>query len=518
MRRSLLAPCLLALAATLVLALPGAAAEDPPEGAAGTIGFHEGHYSKGDDAGVATIMVQRMDGANGAVTVDYATVAGTAVEGTDYNDVSGTLSWADGDHSPKTFQVPLLHDASIPPGGVTVQLSLSNPTGGATISSETGTSILVIEPPDTSGGNGGESGAGTVQFEENDYSAMESAGVAVITVEREDGSSGAITVDYATGTGTATPGSDYTPVNGTLSWADGETGTKTFSIPLINDTIEEDSETVPLTLSNPTGGATLGDDSAQLLIRDDDQGQGTVAEQSSSRGDFRFAKENFQVIEGTAYATVVVQRARGNRGAVTVDYATSDGSAIDGTDYTATSGTLSWASGDRAPKTFQVPIIDDPNLDGNETVNLTLSNPTGGAKVDSSDGVATLTIVDNDGQTTPCVADANTLCFFSNRFKVQVNWQTPDGQTGQGTAIPISDQSGFFWFFDSSNIEMLVKMHDACSLKPFNSYWVFVAATTNVAYDLQVTDTSTGVIKDYTNSLGESAEPVHDTSTFNSCP
>jgi hypothetical protein len=78
-----------------------------------------------------------------------------------------------------------------------------------------------------------------------------------------------------------------------------------------------------------------------------------------------------------------------------VDYATSDGTATSGVDYTTTSGTLNWADGDSASKTFNIPIIDDSDIEGSETVNLSLSNPTGGAILGTN--AAVLTIADNDG-------------------------------------------------------------------------------------------------------------------------
>ena len=112
---------------------------------------------------------------------------------------------------------------------------------------------------------------GTLQFGAATYSVNENGGSATITVTRIKGSSGAVAVSYATGKGTATAGSDYTATSGTLYWSDGETASKTFTIPIINDTVYEGNETVNLTLGNPTGGATLGSPStAVLTIVDDD--------------------------------------------------------------------------------------------------------------------------------------------------------------------------------------------------------------------------------------------------------
>ena len=91
-------------------------------------------------------------------------------------------------------------------------------------------------------------------------------------VTRTGGSSGAVGVTFSTSNGSATAGSDYTAVNQTVSFADGDTASKTVNIPIINDATIEPNETVNLALSNPTpGGATLGNPStATLTILNDD--------------------------------------------------------------------------------------------------------------------------------------------------------------------------------------------------------------------------------------------------------
>jgi hypothetical protein len=110
--------------------------------------------------------------------------------------------------------------------------------------------------------------AGTLQFSASSYSGNESGGSITITVTRTGGSSGAVTVQYASSDATATAGVDYTAASGTLSWAAGDTTAKTFTIPILTDALVEGNETVHLVLANPTGGASLGTAVATLTIID----------------------------------------------------------------------------------------------------------------------------------------------------------------------------------------------------------------------------------------------------------
>ena len=92
-----------------------------------------------------------------------------------------------------------------------------------------------------------------------------------ITVTRSGGSlGGPVTVDYATSDGTATAGSDYTAVNGTLTFGPGEAG-KSFTVPVTSDSTHEGDETFQVTLSNAGGGASIGSPAgATVTITDDD--------------------------------------------------------------------------------------------------------------------------------------------------------------------------------------------------------------------------------------------------------
>jgi uncharacterized delta-60 repeat protein len=123
---------------------------------------------------------------------------------------------------------------------------------------------------------GSIAGPGTFQFSSPRYEIAENGGQAVITVQRRGGTTSDVTVDYQTLPESATPGSDYTAVSGTLTFPESETR-RTFTVPIINDFVGETNETVSLVLTNETGGTTLGDvPSATLTIINDDSGYGEL--------------------------------------------------------------------------------------------------------------------------------------------------------------------------------------------------------------------------------------------------
>jgi hypothetical protein len=221
---------------------------------------------------------------------------------------------------------------------------------------------------------------GTLQFSASAYSVNESGGTATVTVTRTGGSSGAVSINVAASNGSATAGSDYTAGSGTLSWAAGDASSKTFTVPITDDSTFEGNETVSLTLTGTPLGAPA---TATLTIVDNDS--------APTPGTLQFSAATYSVNEGAGQATITVTRAGGSSGALSVSYGTTNGSAVAGSDYTAASGTLSWAASDTASKTFAVPITNDPTVESNETLNLSLSGTPLG-----SPSSAVLTIVDND--------------------------------------------------------------------------------------------------------------------------
>ncbi|HYG64791.1 MAG TPA: right-handed parallel beta-helix repeat-containing protein [Thermoanaerobaculia bacterium] len=103
------------------------------------------------------------------------------------------------------------------------------------------------------------------------------------------------------------------------------------------------------------------------------------------------------------------------------------------------------------------------------------------------------------------------LCLRNDRFRLEVSWRTRQGETGSGQAVRLTGDTGYFWFFNSANVELVVKVLDGRALN--GHFWVFYGALSDVQYTLTVTDTATGRVKTYNNPQGQLASRA-DTSAF----
>lgn len=481
--------------------------DDGGGGDPGTIKFDETSVSVSERAGFVSLVVERSGGEDGAVTVDYITMDGTATSPSDYQASSGTLSWGDGDGTDRVLTIALVADTRSEPTE-TFLVRLTSASGGAVIDPLRSASTVRIE-------SAGAASTGELEFDQRSFTASESQRNAVITVERSGGEDGAVSVSYATFDGSATAGADYETVSGVLDWADGDSSLRTFLVPILRDSLDEGPETVRLELSAPTGGAALDPVRGTAVLTIEEEAAG---DQPRSRsGQLEFARRSGeQIIENAGTARIGVERSRGSAGNVSVEVTTTDGSAVAGLDYQPVLTTLFWGSGDSSPRFVDVPILDDGDTEGNEILQLSLRAPTGGAVLDRERQRTTLTILDDDGdRSARCDVGSQTLCLQQGRFEIDVVWRSANGDSGRGFVRPLSAESGIVWFFDENNVEMLIKTLDAC--RPFDSYWVFFAATTDLDFTVTVRDTTTGLFKEYRNRQGTAALPVQDTLTFRGC-
>lgn len=337
----------------------------------------------------------------------------------------------------------------------------------------------------------------------------EDVGSAPVIVSRIGGTDGVVTVDLETSDGSATAGLDYVTTTGTLTWADGDGADQTINVPIEDDAIVESAETINLLLTRPTGGATIGSLAAGTIrILDND----TL---TTTPGALQFTSGAYSASEKDGMVELVVERVGGTQGAVSVSYATASGSAQEVTDFTAQVGTLDWPDADNSTRTIEIALIDDLDDEGVESFSVALSTPSGGADL-GSPTTATVTILDDEASN--CTGSREVLCLGADdRFQASVDWRIRDGSTGTGRTIDIGKvDSGLFFFFDEDNAEMLIKVLDGCPVN--DHYWVFFAATTDVEFELTITDTQTGATEIYNNPLGQPADAVTDISAFATCP
>ena len=114
-----------------------------------------------------------------------------------------------------------------------------------------------------------------------------------------------------------------------------------------------------------------------------------------------------------------------------------------------------------------------------------------------------------------CVSSPTHLCLKDGRFRVEATWETAQGGTGSGRPAALTSDTGYFWFFDQANVEVIVKVLDGCGLN--DRYWAFASGLTNVKVSLTIVDTVSGATKTYVNPQGRPFQPVLDTNAFQTC-
>lgn len=115
-----------------------------------------------------------------------------------------------------------------------------------------------------------------------------------------------------------------------------------------------------------------------------------------------------------------------------------------------------------------------------------------------------------------CTPTATAMCLNHDRFMVEARWTTPDGQSGTARAVKVTEDTGYLWFFNPSNVELVVKVLDGCGID--HRYWVFAGGLTNVAVELSVSDTQEGDVSNYFSSQNSPFSPIQDTDAFATCP
>jgi Calx-beta domain len=348
-----------------------------------TVQFNPTTYTVNEAAGqiVLTVTLNRLGDPNTLINVSYATRDGSATAGQDYAQQSGTIVFGSGE-TQKQIVIGINNDALFE-NPENFFVDLSNP-GNASIAANGGTATVTIADDD--------SGTSTIQFDSSTYSVNENGTSATLKVIRSGGVGLTVTVNYASADGTATGGSDYTAVSGTLTFNPGVTQ-QTISIPITNDSVVEGNETFTVTLSNPSAGAALGTpSSATVTIVDDDGGGNTV----------QFNPTSYATSEtpggSTVTLTITATRFGNPTTTISVHYDTRNGSATVGTgDYVAAAGTVTFGPGE-TQKTISITVLDDTTIEGAENFFVDLTGASN-ASISPSGQTATVTIADDDSGT-----------------------------------------------------------------------------------------------------------------------
>ena len=322
-----------------------------------------------------------------ATTVDVRTVAfGGATEGVDYQALAPTTITFSAGQIAKSVDVTVNGDTLDEGDYESFYLELTNPTGadfgggytGATyiegrIYDDDGAGIPLPSPTVTAtSGSVVEGDAGDV--------------VLHFTVSLDRISATPVSVGTSVNDYTATSPDDYVAVApATLTFAPGQT-IKDVAVTVHGDTLDEGNyELLYLQLDNPSG-ATLATSFVYGYIYDDD---------AAGPGQIRFASASQSAGERDGSATIYVDRIGGQSGAVSVHFAVTSGTASSPGDFELASGTLNWADGDDVPKPITVTVHQDSDVEGPETVEISLDSPGGGATL-GIPATMTLTILDDD--------------------------------------------------------------------------------------------------------------------------
>ena len=350
---------------SVTLSSPSAGSSINVAGATGTIVNIDGPptfsiaSASANEGAPLTFTVTRSGAPGSAVSVNYGTTNGTAIAGVNYSTTTGTLSFASGITS-QTFTVPTIID-NAKTANLTLTATLSSPSSPAVLGtgSATGTVVNTDTPPTLS----------VAPAWANEY-----ADPLLFTITRSGATGNTVTVNYATANGSAIAGPNYTATSGVLTFGPGVTF-QSVAVPTTSDLTYTSNLTMTLILSAPSSPALLGTGSATGTITNTDA-QPSLSIASASAN------------EGTPLTFSVVRSgATGNP--VSVNYATSNGSATAGTNYTATSGVLTFGAG-VTTQTITVPTINDNAVTGSLAMTVALSSPSSPAILGTSQATGSI--------------------------------------------------------------------------------------------------------------------------------
>lgn len=385
------------LAGTLLLIPASSFAQSSP----GTFSVAQATYAVTQGTGSVQVIVTRAGGTSGAVGVNYGTMNGSAIAGADYIQSVGSLAWGAGDATTRTISIPLPATASYS-GTKTFAVVLSSPTQHAALGTQSAATVSIT--------GSGSTAVGVLSLAQPSYTTPQTTGSVQVVITRTGGTAAAVSVNYGTANGSAVAGVNYTPCFGMLAWGAGDSSSRTVTIPLLSAASYSGAKNFNIVLSAPGEGAILGAQSATAVWI-----QGTS---SVGAGAFTLSQPTYVASPGPGSVQLSIQRTGGTSSAVSVNYATVNGSALANSDYTASIGELAWASGDGSSRTVTIPLLGTAPYSGAKNFVFVLSSPGEGAAL----GAQSASIVSIGGNSQSAGSVSGVVVTGQTASSISLSW------------------------------------------------------------------------------------------------
>lgn len=472
----------------------------------GTFNWETTNVSVYETASFATVNVLRTNGTYGAVTGNlfYSSSQGTINPKT---GSAGTVTFTDGETTKQvTFNISddLIDEVDDP---IYVTFSSFITEAGTAYTGSNGTLILTIIDNET----------GSISFSGSSASIFENTSSYYLGVERLYGGDQAQTASI-TFNGTATSGSDYniiysgvtqsSPFN--IIWADQDKATKYITASIFDNTVSASSKNIVFGIASSSISAIGPTASFQLNILDYEEGYPTLSSATYSTG------------ESSLFINIPVNRVSGSNGPLSISYATQNGTAFSGTNYTNTNGTLNWADGNTDEQLIIIPILYDGVESPTLNFKLNLSNLSTGSYSSYPTAItsSTISIIDQEPGTfriatsSYTVVEGQTATITVQRYSgsygsVSVNVRTSDGTAQFGTDYTTVNQNLSFADTETSKTFNVVTINNATDVVGplyFNAFINSVAASDGTAFkgspvtaSVFITDNESGSVR-FTNS------------------
>jgi gliding motility-associated-like protein len=463
------------------------------------ISFQNDNITVDEAAGTATIDVLLTGNVQGGFTLDYATADDSATQPGDYTISSGLLTFTGTDGEIQSIVVDIIDDTVIE-ATERLFVNLSNLSTTLIAINDNQGNINITDNDNIPGVTG-------IAFENDNITIDEAAGTATINVQLTGNVPGGFTLDYATVNDSAVQPGDYTSASGQLTFAGTNGELQPITVSIINDNIIEATERFFVNLSNlSTTLIAINDNQGNINITDNDNIPGTTG--------ISFQNDDITVDEATGTATINVLLTGNVQDGFTLDYTTTDNSAIEPEDYTTSSGQLTFVGTDGEFQPITVLIIDDNLIETLESLFVDLSNlSTTLISINDNQGIINITDNDSDPSKLGVQFDITSIDVNEDAGTVSIDvvlnaqvqdeftveYYTVDGTTIDGsdyTGVPQNTQTLTFGGANSNTQTIVIPIIDDMLIEYTENFQVILENISTPLVGILANDTATVNILD----------------------